>query len=88
MDGRSFAPQLAGEKGRPREWIFCHYDPRGANSKFARYEQDERYKLYHDGVLYDYRQDPQETSPLPPTGLASAQEASRRKLQSVLDTLR
>jgi arylsulfatase A len=88
VDGRSFAPQLRGQKGQPREWIFCHYDPRWANFQFTRYAQDKQYKLYHDRVLYDYRQDPLETSPLAPTSLTPAQEASRQKLQRVLDTLK
>ena len=88
IDGRSFASQLRGQKGQPREWIFCHYDPRWANFQFTRYAQDKQYKLYHDGVLFDYRQDPQEKSPLARTSLTPAQEASRRKLQKVLDTLK
>ena len=28
FDGRSFLPQLLGEKGNPREWVFCHYKPK------------------------------------------------------------
>jgi len=88
VDGRSFAPQLRGQKGEPREWIFCHYDPRWANFTFTRYAQDKQYKLYYDGVLYDYRQDPLEKTPLAPTSLTPAQEQSRQKLQKVLDTLK
>ena len=88
VDGRSFAPQLRGQKGTPREWIFCHYDPRWANFKPARYAQDKQYKLYDDGVLYDYRQDPLEKSPLAQTSLTPAQEKSRQTLQSALDSLK
>jgi arylsulfatase A len=88
VDGRSFAPQLRGQKGKPREWIFCHYDPRWANFTRARYAQDKQYKLYEDGHLYDYRQDPLEKSPLVRTSLTPAQERSRQSLQKVLDTLR
>jgi arylsulfatase A len=88
IDGRSFAPQLHGQKGKPREWIFCHYDPRWANFKFTRYAQDKQYKLYHDGALFDYRQDPLEKSPLAQTNLTPVQEKSRQKLQKVLDTLK
>lgn len=88
VDGRSFAPQLRGQKGKPREWIFCHYDPRWGNFKFARYAQDKQYKLYDDGVPYDYRQDPLEQSPLGQTGLTPAQEQSRRQLESALDSLK
>ena len=88
VDGRSFAPQLRGEKGQPREWIFCHYDPRWANFAFSRYAQDRQYKLYDDGALYDYRRDPLETSPLAQASLTPAQQVRRQKLQKVLDTLK
>ena len=88
VDGRSFAPQLRGQKGKPRDWIFCHYDPRWANFTAARYAQDKQFKLYGDGALYDYRQDPLEKSPLPPTTLTPAQERSRQALQKVLDTMK
>jgi arylsulfatase A-like enzyme len=88
VDGRSFAPQLRGQTGKPRDWIFCHYDPQWANFTPARYAQDKQYKLYEDGRLYDYRQDPLEKSPLARTGLTPAQEQSRQGLQKVLDTLK
>jgi arylsulfatase A-like enzyme len=88
IDGRSFAAQLRGQKGKPREWIFCHYDPRWLNLPFSRYAQDKQYKLYHDGAFYDYRRDPLERSRLPQKSLTSAQEQSRQKLQQALDTLK
>lgn len=88
VDGRSFAPQLRGQAGTPREWIFCHYDPRWANFESARYAQDKEYKLYDHGALYDYRRDPLEKIPLVPASLTPAQEQSRRKLQRALDTLK
>ncbi len=88
VDGRSFAPQLRGQKGQPREWIFCHYDPRWGNFQFARYAHDKQFKLYQDGGLYDYRQDPLEATALPHASLTPAQQASRQKLQKVLDTLK
>jgi arylsulfatase A len=38
IDGHRFAPQLRGQNGQPREWIFCHYDPAGpvSNSPVTR----------------------------------------------------
>src|SRR2546426_2240679 len=33
VDGRSFLPQLRGERGNPKEWIYCHYDPRPGHGK-------------------------------------------------------
>jgi arylsulfatase A-like enzyme len=88
IDGRSFAPQLRGQKGQPREWIFCHYDPRWANFQQARYAQDKQYKLYGDGNFYGFRQDPLEKSPLTEASLTPAQQKVRQKLQQPLDTLK
>ncbi len=65
VDGRSFAPQLMGKKGRPREWIFCHYWDFGRRkAKAKEYARTQRYKLYNDGRFYDLRKDPLEKSPL------------------------
>ena len=88
IDGQSFAPQLLGRKGKPRDWIFCHYDPRWANFKFSRYAQDKQFKLYFDGTFYDYRQDPLEQRPIAQATLSPAQDQSREKLQRVLDKLK
>ncbi len=88
LDGRSFAPQLKGRKGQPREWIFCHYDPHWGIFKFSRHVQDKQYKLYHDGRLFDYRRDPLEQAPIVESALTSEQGRARQKLQQVLDTLK
>ena len=87
IDGRSFAPQLRGKKGKPREWIYCHYNPRWANFTFTRYAQDKHFKLYYDGMFFDYRRDALEQHPMPESGLTAAQLAAKRKLQRVLDAL-
>ena len=87
IDGRSFAPQLRGKKGKPREWIYCYYDPRWANFTFTRYAQDKQFKLYYDGTFFDYRRDALEQHPMPESGLTAAQLAAKRKLQRVLDAL-
>lgn len=33
VDGRSFLPQLRGEKCLPRDWVFCYYNPKMKNRK-------------------------------------------------------
>ena len=88
LDGRSFAPQLRGRKGQPREWVFCHYDPHWGNFKASRHAQDKQYKLYHDGRLFDYRRDPLEQMPLVESALTSEQRRARQKLQQALNTLK
>jgi arylsulfatase A len=83
FDGRSFLPQVRGQAGTPREAVFGHYEPRHAG--FAgvkvRYAHDRRYKLYHDGRLFDMTADLLEQRALP-IGEAAA---ARRMLQAVLD---
>ena len=46
IDGRSFLPQLCGEKGKPREWIFCQLRDRW-------FIRDERWMLNSDSKLFE-----------------------------------
>jgi arylsulfatase A len=86
VDGRSFLPQLRGEKGNPREWIFCHYDPKWLGRKKAtRFVRDKRWKLYASGELYDVQADVLEQNP-DPTGPEAAE--ARKRLQAVLDSMK
>jgi arylsulfatase A len=66
-DGVSFYPQLKGEKGKSRDWVFVHYNPihsESANKHAARFFRNHRYKLYQDGRFYDLEKDGEETSPI------------------------
>jgi arylsulfatase A len=85
LDGRSFLPQLKGEKGEPREWMYCYYWPRPESGKPQRFVRDMRYKLYGDGRLYDIQTDPLEKQPLAPTDAAVA--GIRARLQKALDSM-
>jgi arylsulfatase A len=81
LDGRSFWPQLKGDKGNPRDWIYCWYARDGgalANKEFA---ATDRHKLYRSGELFEYLADADEKKPLSP----KEAEAARKKLQAVLD---
>ena len=64
-DGTSFAPQLHGKPGTPREWMFCYYNPRPERTTPVRFARDQRWKLYGDGRLYDVSNDPNEKRPVP-----------------------
>jgi arylsulfatase A len=88
VDGRSFLPQLRGEHGNPREWIFCHYDPRWGRWEPARFVMDHRWKLYEDGRLFDLRSDPQEENPLVGVDLGMEAERIRDRFRGVLDRMR
>ncbi len=83
LDGRSFLPQVRGEAGSPRPWVFGHYEPRhaGFEGVKVRYAHDRRHKLYHDGRFYDFAADPLERTPL----AADAAPEARRALRAVLD---
>jgi arylsulfatase A len=84
LDGHSFLPQVKGEVGTPRESIFCHYEPRhGNNNRKVRYAQDQRWKLYQDGKLYDLGADQDEARPV--TADTAEVKAARARLQAVLD---
>jgi arylsulfatase A len=48
IDGRSFLPQVKGQPGEPREWVYCQLN----NRYFIR---DQRWMLHSDGQLLDVR---------------------------------
>ena len=83
-DGQSFLPQLKGDKGNPRKYLFCHYDPRPGwdkdNYRLHRFAWTKQYKLYDDGRMYDLLADPLEQHPLSPETAGEA----RRMLQDAL----
>ena len=77
-DGRSFAPQLRGEKGAPREWVFVQLGRRW-------YVKDHAWKLTESGDLFDLKDAPFVEAPVPaPAGEA---RAAKQRLQAVLDRL-
>jgi arylsulfatase A len=91
LDGRSFAPQLRGERGNPREWTFCWHDPRPGDGKMEFtlqvYARDKRWKLYKDGRLYDVPADPGEVSPIMPGAGGPEAATARQRLQAVFRQL-
>lgn len=86
-DGHSFLPQLRGEPGNPRKWVFSHYDPDWGNFEKSRFARNQRWKLYDDGRLYDVETDVLEEHPVEEGAGDSEAKAARRLLQPVLDRL-
>jgi arylsulfatase A len=86
LDGRSFLPQLRGQPGNPRQWVFCHYF-RNAGDPVQCYARDKRWKLYTDGDLFDLAADPLEERAIVFGAGDPEAAAARRKLQTVLDSL-
>lgn len=80
FDGRSFAPQLRGERGRPRDWVYVQL---GANW----YVKDRNWKLNQSGELYDMREAPFEEKLVPADSASSDAAAARKRLQEVLASL-
>jgi len=91
IDGRSFLPQLRGETGNPRDWIFCHYEPGWGNldQYKARFVRTRRFKLYHDGRFYDVPADVLEQVGVDFTtgGEIELKTSVKKKLQAVLDSM-
>ncbi len=84
IDGRSFLPQLRGQVGNPRDWIFCHYQPywRKIPGQFAR---TARYKLYRDGRFYEPPADLKEQTDLAQTVKDTDRQKVHQQLQTVLN---
>ena len=83
LDGVSFAPQLRGKEGTPRDWIYSYNDALpGLEPDAVIFARDQRWKLYNDGRLYDIPNDTLEENPITEGG-----EKPRAKLQAVLDSM-
>jgi arylsulfatase A-like enzyme len=80
FDGRSFAPQLRGEKGDPREWLFVQLG-RGW------YVRDDGWKLNERGELFSMKDSPFVEEPVDAETSDAAARAARARLQAVLDGL-
>lgn len=85
-DGISFLPQLRGEVGSPRDWLYTWYSPRQRLDLTVREcAFDHDFKLYRDGRFFDLRADPfEEQAPLS-APFTSDQAAALAKLQTALD---
>jgi arylsulfatase A-like enzyme len=80
FDGRSFAPQLRGEAGNSRAWIFVQLG-RGW------YVRDDGWKLNERGELFSMQDAPFVEAPIAAGTTDPAARAARARLQAVLDEL-
>jgi arylsulfatase A len=80
FDGMSFLPQLTGKPSQPRRWIF---------NQLARmwYVREERWKLNHQGELYDMSAAPFAETIILPSEESSEARAARQRLAEVLARL-
>jgi hypothetical protein len=85
VDGVSFLPQLKGEAGTPREWLYTWYSPRQSQDMTVReYTFDHHFKLYRTGQFYDLSSDEMEKQDLATSTLSSEATAAKAKLQAAL----
>ena len=85
IDGRSFLPQLRGEKGNPRDGLYVWYNPSGGPTAKFEFAHDQHYKLYADGRFYNVAKDDLEKSPLAASALDDTAKAAKARLQALLD---
>jgi arylsulfatase A len=85
IDGRSFFPQLMGQRGQPREWLYSWYARNGGAKAEWEYAMSTRYKLYRDGRFFDLQADPFEAKPLSATNVSGPASAAAKTLQGALD---
>lgn len=85
IDGRSFLPQLRGEKGQPREWIYNWFSRSGEADKSRVFARNHRYKLYETGEFYEVPEDYLEENPLDFENLDQEAREIHNMLSRVLD---
>jgi len=77
LDSHSFAPQIEGEKGQSRDWVYVELNGKS-------YVRDARFKLTNKGEMFDLSEAPFVEKPV---GLDTTDEAaisSRTRLQKIL----
>ena len=80
IDGISFAPQLRGRSGTPREWTHSLY----VDKYFVR---DAKWKLRENGELYDVSNSPSAETLMKPESDTPGSKAARVRLQAIMDKL-
>ena len=80
LDGQSFAAQLKGEKGHPREYVYVEL-------KGKSFVRDDRYKLTNDGQLFDLQNAPFEEIAVGIDTNNAVTTAVRAHLQEILNQL-
>lgn len=85
IDGVSFLPQLRGEKGTPRDWVLCHYQPYW-NKQPGQWIRTAEFKLYRNGKFVQPAKDLNEQNNLAGRIDNEAVLEVQEALQELLDT--
>ncbi len=81
IDGHSYAPQLRGEPGQPREWVYVQLGDK-------RYVRSSRWKFTGDGQFFDMSDAPFRQIAVTADTSDTETKAARLKLQAALDSLK
>ncbi|MGN6164497.1 MAG: sulfatase-like hydrolase/transferase [Flavisolibacter sp.] len=84
IDGKSFLPQILGQKAKAKEYVYMYYKPRWARLENGVFVRDKKYKLYGDGRFYDIEKDVLEQNDLNGKMLTAKERLIHNKLQSIL----
>src|SRR3989442_8409981 len=77
LDSRSFAPQIKGDKGTPRDWVYVELNGKS-------YVRNARYKLTNKGELFDLSEAPYKEILIGSDATDAAAMAARKELQAIL----
>jgi arylsulfatase A len=78
LDSHSFAPQIEGKKGSPRDWVYVELNGKS-------YVRDAKFKLTGAGEMFDLSEAPFKEIPVTSDSKDKDVAAARKSLQSVLD---
>jgi arylsulfatase A-like enzyme len=84
-DGQSFYPQLAGQGGAPRQWLYSWFAKGQGLSQVREFAMTKQHKLYRGGRFFDLVADPLEKSPRQVSELTGAEAEAARQLAAALD---
>ncbi len=85
IDGRSFLPQIMGQKGNPRDWIYSWYNGIKKPNEITIFARNQRYKLYSTGEFHDIKNDVLEKSPLAESSITPETKKIKIMLQGAID---
>jgi arylsulfatase A len=77
LDGQSFAGLLTGQDYQPRQWVISETGPK-------HFVRTDKWKLLHDGTLFNLRADPGEERPILPEQDSEDSKAARKELGLIL----
>jgi arylsulfatase A len=84
VDGRSILPQLRGQAGEAREWIYGWY-ARDGKTNAKEWVRDKNFKLYRSGDFYNVTVDLYEKNPLDNGSLSPEEQKAQMDLKKVLE---